>query len=178
MTKSVARFILEAAGARLLGRTFAAGAVAAIGSLFQAGAPLALGRAVDLFGRGDVDGATLSVFVYVALLGAARLAPAIATPFTMSVERRLVHTISLKVTAHALDLPYGYHLTRRTGELGRTVTDGVNACRSLLSTIMGLLPMVVEIVTRRASCCISSTPPCSPPMWLLSRSMASLSLCR
>ncbi|HEY8064209.1 MAG TPA: ABC transporter ATP-binding protein [Methylosinus sp.] len=147
MTKSVAKFILEAAGARLLGRTIASAAVSAVGSLFQAGAPLALGRAVDLFGRGDADGATLSVVAYVGLLGAARLAPVIATPFTMSVERRLVHTISHKVYAHALDLPYAYHLARRTGELGRTISEGVNACRQLLAMVLGLLPMAVEIVT-------------------------------
>ncbi|MBG0809400.1 ABC transporter ATP-binding protein [Methylosinus sp. H3A] len=147
MTKSVAKFILETAGARLVGRTFAAGAVGAVGALFQAGAPLALGRAVDLFGHGDANGATIAVFVYVGLLGAARLAPAIATPFTMAVERRLVHAISHKVYAHALDLPYAYHLTRRTGELGRTISEGVNACRHLLSMVLGLLPMAVEIIT-------------------------------
>jgi len=147
MTKSVAKFILEAAGARLVGRTFGAGMVSAVGALFQAGAPLALGRAVDLFGRGDAYGATLAVGVYVGLVGAARLAPAIAQPFTMSVERRLVHAISHKVYAHALDLPYAYHLTRRTGELGRTISEGVNACRHLLSMVSGLLPMAVEIVT-------------------------------
>ena len=165
MTKSVAKFILEAAGARLLGRTFAAGAVAAIGSLFQAGAPLALGRAVDLFGRGDVDGATLSVFVYVALLGAARLAPAIATPFTMSVERRLVHTISHEGHAHALDLalwlssdapdrrarPHGH---RRRQRLPLSALDDHGPAAHGWS----------RSSRRRASCCISSTPPCSPPM--------------
>ncbi|PWB95902.1 metal ABC transporter permease [Methylosinus sporium] len=146
MMKSVPKFILEAVGPRLLGLTVATTALTALGALFQAVAPLALGRAVDLFSHADAAGSTLAVCLYVGLLGAARLAPTIATPFTMSVERRLVHAISSKVYAHALDLPYAYHLTRKTGELGRTISEGVNACRHLLSMVSGLLPMAIEIV--------------------------------
>jgi ATP-binding cassette subfamily B protein len=146
MTMRVAQFLWQAAGARLAGPMLASAAFLALGALFDVAAPLALGRAVDLFSGADATGATLAVCAYVGALGAARMARALNLPFYVNVERRMIHAVSRKIYAHALDLPHAYHLTRRTGELGRTISDGVNGCRRLPAICSGLLPMAVEIV--------------------------------
>lgn len=143
---SIIVFLWKAAGTRLVGPLIAAAGFLALGALLEAAAPLALGRAVDLFGGADATGAMLAVCGYVGALGAARMARSLYMPFYAKVERGVAHSISLQVYGHALDLPYGYHLTRRTGELGRIISDGVNASRRLLAIVAGLLRMAVEIV--------------------------------
>ncbi len=123
-----------------------AACLVALGAMFQALAPLLLKHAVDLFAASDVGAAGFAVLGYVFLLGAARIALASFIPLYAGVARRLLHTVSFEIYRHTLDLPYSFHLGRRTGELSRTIADGLNGCRTILMSLVSiLLPTLLEI---------------------------------
>lgn len=124
----------------------AAASLSVLGALLTAGAPLLLKRAVDFFAASDLTAALLLALSYVGTLGAARLAQAGFVPLYAGVAHRLMHSVSSEIYRHTLELPYDFHLTRRTGELSRTIADGVNGCRMIvLSLASVLLPTALEI---------------------------------
>jgi ABC-type transport system involved in Fe-S cluster assembly fused permease/ATPase subunit len=141
-----AAFLWSIIRERLVRPLLAAAALGGLGALLQAVAPLFLKGAVDHFAQSRMDAATVAVLFYVGAIGAARLAHAAFIPVYAGAARRLVHSVSSKVYGHTLDLPYAYHLARRTGELSRIIADGLFGCRTIFMAVVSiLLPTAVEI---------------------------------
>jgi ATP-binding cassette subfamily B protein len=118
---------------------------AALGSAFQALSPLALKAIVDGFSSGFAAVA-LPILTYAGLIGAARMVPALAFWGHQRLARRIERVLTLRAYARLLDLPHAFFLKNRSGEMARTVTDGVKGSDTvLMAMIFSALPFVVEV---------------------------------
>lgn len=129
-----------------------------LGSAFQALSPLALKATVDGLSNG-LAGVVLPVLAYVGLIGAARVAPAIAGWGYQVSSRRVERALSLRAHARLLDLPHAFFLKNRSGEMTRTVSDGVSGSTIVLGALLfSALPFVVEVGIAFAVLAASSFP--------------------
>ncbi len=118
------------------------------GAVVQGMAPLALKVCVDALAGGLFSVAAWAVAGYVALRGLGRLSGVALIALFSSVDRRVRRALTRDVYAHVLDLPHRAHLTRRTGELDRTVADGLGGARSALSALLfTVVPVLIEAGT-------------------------------
>ena len=121
-------------------------ALVALGAGLQAVSPLALGRAVDDLTAGDAGQAATLVLAYALFLGLARAARSSMFYLYGDILRFVERNLAQATYAHVLDLPHAYHLGRRTGELNRIVSDGLQGwVRMLDAMVHSVLPFVVEI---------------------------------
>ena len=135
-------------------------ALVALGSGLQAVSPLALGRAVDELSAGSPRNAALEVMVYALLLGMSRAARAAMFYLYGGVLRFVERTLAQGTYAHVLDLPHAFHLSRRTGELNRIVSDGLQGwVRMLDAMVHSVLPFVIEIGVTLAVLLTVDMPP-------------------
>jgi ABC-type multidrug transport system fused ATPase/permease subunit len=129
-----------------------------LGSAFQAFSPLALKAMIDGLGAGPTAVA-LPVLAYAVLIGAARLGPSIAGWGYQVSARRVERALSLRAYARLLDLPHAFFLRHRSGEMGRTVSDGVGGSTTILGALLfSALPFVVEVGIAFAVLAASSFP--------------------
>ncbi|MBO1078479.1 ATP-binding cassette domain-containing protein [Roseomonas haemaphysalidis] len=120
-------------------------ACAALGSAFQALSPLALKAIVDGFAGGFLA-VVVPVMAYAGLIGAARVVPAVALWGHQRLSRRIERVLTLRAYARLLDLPHAFFLQHRSGEMARTVSDGVGGHTVvLMALIFSVLPFVVEV---------------------------------
>ena len=102
---------------------------------------------IPFFYKGVVDGldtgqnpaATLPVLMLLAY-GGARLASSLFTNLREAVFARVAQRagrrLSLRVFRHLFELPLQFHLERRTGELSRAISRGVQAMTFLLGMVL------------------------------------------
>jgi ATP-binding cassette subfamily B protein len=120
-------------------------ALAALGSAFQAFSPLALKSIVDSFGSG-FSAVVVPVLAYAGLVGAARVVPALAFWGHQRLARRIERVLTLRAYARLLDLPHAFFLKHRSGQMARTVVDGVRGSDTvLMALIFSALPFIVEV---------------------------------
>jgi len=94
--------------------------------------------------------ATLPILMLLAY-GGARLASSLFTNLREAVfarvSQRAGRRLSLRVFRHLFDLPLEFHLARRTGELSRAISRGVQAMTFLLGMVLfNLAPTAFEFV--------------------------------
>lgn len=64
-----------------------------------------------------------------------------------TVEQRLLRGLSQRLFGHVLALPMGFHLDRRTGAIGETLSNGLLGYRLVLQhLVFSLIPVMVELV--------------------------------
>lgn len=62
--------------------------------------------------------------------------------------QRLTRRLSLRLFGHIVSLPLSYHLERRTGAVGETLTQGLSGCQMLLQHLLfTIFPIIIELVT-------------------------------
>ena len=103
---------------------------------------------VDGLDTGADQAAALPVMVLLAY-GGARLASALFTNLREAVFARVAQRagrrLSLRVFRHLFELPLQFHLERRTGELSRAISRGVQAMTFLLGMVLfNLAPTAFE----------------------------------
>ena len=103
---------------------------------------------VDGLDAGADQAAALPVMVLLAY-GGARLASALFTNLREAVFARVAQRagrrLSLRVFRHLFELPLQFHLERRTGELSRAISRGVQAMTFLLGMVLfNLAPTAFE----------------------------------
>ena len=102
--------------------------------------------AVDAVAARDAQAAAFAVLAYAGLELAGRCVGVLLNMGYGGVWRRLQRGMARRVYAHVLDLPHAYHLASRTGELSRTITDGIYGIRSVLGALLfGLLPVLLQV---------------------------------
>src|SRR5688572_7431293 len=63
-------------------------------------------------------------------------------------ERRMFRTLSERVFAHIMRLPYRFHIERRTGAINQTLENGLQGFHMVLHhLVFTLLPVVAELGT-------------------------------
>lgn len=63
-------------------------------------------------------------------------------------ERRILRTLSERLFAHVMKLPFRFHLERQTGALTQALDNGLQGCQGILhNTVFSVLPVIVELVT-------------------------------
>lgn len=130
--------------------------LSALSAMLQAVAPLALkasadlstGQAAILLPKGLEAGSVLIIaLVYALMMGGVRFLQAAFVPFAARVELRLSRTLAHAAYSHSLYLPYASHLSRRTGELTQTVSDGLGGMRMIVQSLLyALIPSIVGIL--------------------------------
>ncbi len=105
---------------------------------------------VDGLSAGENAAATLPVAMLLAY-GGARLASSLFTNLREAVFARVAQRagrrLSLRVFRHLFELPLQFHLERRTGELSRAISRGVQAMTFLLGMVLfNLAPTAFEFV--------------------------------
>jgi ATP-binding cassette subfamily B protein len=105
---------------------------------------------VDGLSAGANAAATLPVAVLLAY-GGARLASSLFTNLREAVFARVAQRsgrrLSLRVFRHLFELPLQFHLERRTGELSRAISRGVQAMTFLLGMVLfNLAPTAFEFL--------------------------------
>ncbi|WP_149538572.1 ABC transporter transmembrane domain-containing protein [Siccirubricoccus phaeus] len=129
-----------------------------LGSAFQALSPLALKAIIDGLGSGPAA-VVLPVLAYAGLIGAARVGPSIAGWGYQLSSRRVERALSLQAYARLLDLPHAFFLKHRSGEMARTVSDGVSGSTTILGALLfSALPFLVEVGIAFAVLAASSFP--------------------
>lgn len=127
-------------------RLAACAGLVVVGAGFPIAAPLALKAAVDAVAARNAEAAALAVLAYAGLELAGRCMGTLLSMGYGGVWRRLQRGMARRVYAHVLDLPHAYHLASRTGELSRTVTDGIYGVRSVLGALLfGVLPVLLQV---------------------------------
>ena len=105
---------------------------------------------VDGLSAGENAAATLPVAMLLAY-GGARLASSLFTNLREAVFARVAQRagrrLSLRVFTHLFELPLQFHLERRTGELSRAISRGVQAMTFVLGMVLfNLAPTAFEFV--------------------------------
>ena len=120
-----------------------------VGSLLSAGYPVVYKLTIDAF-SGNADPSAL---IAPGLLIAALVLTNYTLGISMSV-RELVHgigvqrlnrRISNRLFGHLVRLPLGFHLDRKTGAIGSTISQGLHGCQVLLQhAVFTFLPVIIE----------------------------------
>jgi ABC-type multidrug transport system fused ATPase/permease subunit len=133
------------------GRLVAALVLISAASVCTALGPLALKRIVDSFsagGRVPPAGVALLIGLYVGSRWLARAIGEIRGWVYARAERRMSRTLSEKVFAHVLALPFRFHLERQTGAITQSLTQGLQGYQSVMHTLLfSLLPVATELGT-------------------------------
>lgn len=120
--------------------------VVASSGAMQAISPLWLRALVDGFGSGTSKGAIPHIVLYVGFLGGGRLAYGIGLFVFGRVLTTVKSRLANQIYKHMMDLPLQFHINKSTGELDRTIADGLNGIRILLTgVIFGVLPVLVQV---------------------------------
>jgi ABC-type transport system involved in Fe-S cluster assembly fused permease/ATPase subunit len=122
-----------------------------VGSLLRAIYPVFYKLTIDAFNSGASPAAWL---VPAALVGALVLTN-YTQGLTLSLRQfvhglgvqRLSRRISNRLFAHIVRLPLRFHLDRKTGAIGETISQGLNGCQILLQhAVFTFLPVVIEFI--------------------------------
>ncbi|HEY0681681.1 MAG TPA: ATP-binding cassette domain-containing protein [Steroidobacter sp.] len=135
-------------------RLLVALALVAGGSLLAAGTPIALKLVVDSLaqgtpGPGGVTAVTslgfLSLYVFGMYLG--RAFAEARTWLHLQAEQRVQRHVARRLFEHLVRLPLRFHLEKKTGAIGETVTQGLRGYQLLLQhLIYTFLPVVIEFI--------------------------------
>jgi len=64
------------------------------------------------------------------------------------IDRRMYRTLSQRLFAHVMQLPLRFHLERKTGALGQTLTNGLQGFQMVFQNlIFTVLPVIAELAT-------------------------------
>lgn len=130
----------------------AALALVIIGGMLAALAPLGLKALIDAVAERQATGASAGAVAvygvgYVLALCGGRLLTEIRPLLHEQAEQRLYGRLSRRFFRHLLDLPLDFHLDRRTGALGQTLSQAVFGFQLLVHHITNsIVPVVVEVV--------------------------------
>ncbi|MGH7463363.1 MAG: ABC transporter transmembrane domain-containing protein, partial [Longimicrobiales bacterium] len=128
-----------------------------LAAMLAALGPLALQRLID--GLAHEGALTRSVWLPEAILVlayaicqyAGRAVGEIRPLLHGRAEQRLYGQLARRLFAHLLALPMRFHLERRTGAIGQTLTQGVFGCQLILQhTVSTLIPVTIELLTMTA----------------------------
>lgn len=130
----------------------AAVALVIIGGMLAALAPLGLKALIDAVAERQSTGALAGAVAvygvgYVLALCGGRLLTEIRPLLHEQAEQRLYGRLSRRFFRHLLDLRLDFHLDRRTGALGQTLSQAVFGFQLLVHHITNsIVPVVVEVV--------------------------------
>jgi len=148
LVRTVAPALWPADGAGLRARVVTALALVLGAKLVAVQIPFFYKAVVDGLDAGENQAVTLPVLVLLAY-GGARLTSALFTNLREAVFARVAQRagrrLSLRVFRHLFELPLQFHLERRTGELSRAISRGVQAMTFLLGMVLfNLAPTAFE----------------------------------
>jgi ATP-binding cassette subfamily B protein len=119
-------------------------------ALLNALVPLLFARAVDRFAEVDSVLAAVPIGLlaaYVFLGWAGKLMNELRWALYGPIEQRLRRRLALRSLEHLHALSLGFHLDRRTGQIGRVMDNGLSGLRELLfDAVFLILPLVAEVV--------------------------------
>lgn len=130
----------------------AALALVIIGGMLAALAPLGLKALIDAVAERQATGALADAVAvygvgYVLTLCGGRLLTEVRPLLHEQAEQRLYGRLSRRFFRHLLDLRLDFHLDRRTGALGQTLSQAVFGFQLLVHHITNsIVPVVVEVV--------------------------------
>ncbi len=122
-----------------------------VGSLLSAGYPVVYKLTIDAF-SGNADPRTLiAPGMLVALLVLTNYMLGLSMGLRQLVHglgvQRLSRRISNQLFGHIVRLPLRFHLDRKTGAIGETISQGLNGCQILLQhAVFTFLPVIVEFI--------------------------------
>ncbi len=117
-------------------------------ALLNALIPILFARAVDVLAVPVVTALPLGLLVaYVALGWIGKVMNEARWALYGPIEQRARRRLALRALEHLHALSLGFHLARRTGQVGRVLDNGLSGLRELLfDTIFLILPLTAEIV--------------------------------
>jgi ATP-binding cassette subfamily B protein len=129
-------------------RLVATVATLATAALLNAVVPLLFARAVDALAEpGPAEAAFAILLAYVVGGWLAKLANEARWALYGPIEQRVRRRLGRAALAHLLDLPYPFHVERRTGQISRILESGLAAVRELLfDSVFLILPLLAEIL--------------------------------
>jgi ATP-binding cassette subfamily B protein len=129
-------------------RLVATVATLALAALLAAAVPLLFARAVDaLAAPGLAEAAFAILLAYVVGGWLAKLLNEARWALYGPIEQRVRRRLGRAALAHLLDLPYPFHVERRTGQISRILESGLAAVRELLfDSVFLILPLSAEIL--------------------------------
>jgi ATP-binding cassette, subfamily B, heavy metal transporter len=150
LARTVAPALWPADGSGLRTRVVTALALVVGAKLVAVQIPFFYKAVVDALDAGENQAATLPVMVLLAY-GGARLGSSLFTNLREAIFARVAQRagrrLSLRVFRHLFELPLQFHLERRTGELSRAISRGVQAMTFLLGMVLfNLAPTAFEFV--------------------------------
>jgi len=122
-----------------------------LGAILNAARPVIYKLTIDAFTPGVAPGSPIMPVVLVGMLVLSQYALGLSVGLRQLVHglgvQRLSRRISNKFFAHIVHLPMRYHLSRKTGAIGETMSQGLSGCQTVLQhTVFTFLPVVVELV--------------------------------
>jgi ATP-binding cassette subfamily B protein len=122
-----------------------------VSSVLMALAPVLLKWVVDQL-AGQASGATLSPFILIGLYVLSEWLARAAGEFRGFVyartERRMARTMSERLFAHVIRLPFRFHVEGQVGAVTQTLTNGLQGCQQALNALVfTLLPVAAELGT-------------------------------
>ena len=132
-------------------RLLVALALVAGGSLLAAGTPIALKLVVDSLAQGGAGAAFANSLVllslYVLGMYLVRVFTEARAWMHMQAEQRVQRHVGRRLFEHLVRLPLRFHLEKKTGAIGETVTQGLRGYQLLLQHLLyTFLPVVIEFV--------------------------------
>ncbi len=123
-------------------------ATLALAALVNAAVPLLFARAVDTLAEPGLAAAAAAILLaYVAGGWLAKLLNEARWALYGPIEQRVRRRLGRAALAHLLDLPYPFHVERRTGQVSRILESGLSAVRELLfDSVFLILPLLAEIL--------------------------------
>ena len=119
-------------------------------ALLNALVPLLFARAVDRFAAADTALAAVPLGLlaaYVLLGWGGKLMNELRWALYGPIEQRLRRRHALRSLEHLHALSLGFHLDRRTGQIGRVMDNGLSGLRELLfDAVFLILPLLPEVV--------------------------------
>lgn len=128
----------------------AALALVIAGGLVTALAPLALKGLVDALtgGGAALQSAWALGAAYLLALAIGRVLTEVRPLLVGGAEQRLYARLSRRFFAHLLDLPFGFHMERRTGALVQSLSQATLGCQLLIASLVNaVVPVLVEVAT-------------------------------
>lgn len=129
-------------------RLVATVATLGLAALVNAAVPLLFARAVDALASPGLAEAALAILAaYVVGGWIAKLLNEARWALYGPIEQRVRRRLGRAALAHLLDLPYPFHVERRTGQISRILESGLSAVRELLfDSVFLILPLLAEIL--------------------------------
>ncbi len=122
-----------------------------IGSVLSAGYPVIYKLTIDAFSGNADPRALLAPGALVAALVLTNYALGLSMGVRQLVHgigvQRLSRRISNRLFGHIVRLPLRFHLDRKTGAIGSTISQGLNGCQVLLQhAVFTILPVTIEFI--------------------------------